>query len=135
MKKNDIYDFVKKAYDIIRDKAIDLDFDTTRYRMELVKKLEAILNTQFTNTRDFNLKVGNFIRNQEIKQKPVTARLKKIRKKFNWTQKEMAKQLGFKSHVTINNYEKGLRYPPKKILIWLERQEELTGENVTEATM
>lgn len=113
---------VKKLYQILTNPNNPTDANSFQWRVRTVSCLENLLNTQFTNTRDFKRKTKNYLKNYEVRKKPVTERIKKARKKNGWTQRELAKQLGFKSHVAIVNYEKGKRYPPRKVFQWLEEQ-------------
>lgn len=43
-------------------------------------------------------------------------RVKLARRRLGWSQERAAEYLGFKSKVSIMKYEKGLRYPKKKVL-------------------
>ena len=113
--------FVKKAYDLISERK-DLGPSATQTRIFLLQWLETTLRTQFENTRNMKHKIEKYLGNYQVKQKPVAKRIKKARKKRNWTQKELADHLGYKSHVTIAQFEKGLRYPPEKIFQWLETE-------------
>lgn len=116
----DIRYFVKKGYQILTNPNRPNDSDSVQWRVQLVRCLESLLNTQFRNTRDFRRKIKEYLKNYEIRKKPVGDRIKKARKKLGLTQKQVAEQLGFKSHVAIVNYEKGKRYPPNKVFQWLD---------------
>ncbi|MBA7515516.1 hypothetical protein ES705_07558 [subsurface metagenome] len=43
-------------------------------------------------------------------------RVRSARRRLGWSQERVAEYLGFKSKVSIMKYEKGLRYPKKKVL-------------------
>lgn len=43
-------------------------------------------------------------------------RVRLARRRLKWTQGQVAEYLDFKSKATITKYEKGLRYPKKKVL-------------------
>ena len=43
-------------------------------------------------------------------------RVKSARRRLKWSQVQVAEYLGFKSKASIMKYEKGLRYPKKKVL-------------------
>ena len=113
--------FVKKAYDLISERK-NTGPSTTQTRIFLIQWLEATLRIQFKNTRDMKHKIEKYLGNYQVRKKPVAERIKKARKKRKWTQKELADHLGYKSHVTIAQFEKGLRYPPERIFQWLEAE-------------
>lgn len=48
-------------------------------------------------------------------------RIKKAREKKGWTQKELAQQLGYESHMTIWRWENDDYPPPNRALMALER--------------
>ena len=112
--------FVKKLYQIISNPDRPTDADSFQWRLKAVKVLEKMLRTDFKNTRDFRRKVENYLKNYEIRKGSAAYRIKKARKKLRLTQKQAAEHLGFKTHVTFVNYEKGKRYPPDKVFRWLE---------------
>jgi ribosome-binding protein aMBF1 (putative translation factor) len=112
--------FVKKAYQLITSRTTPTDSNSVQTRVLLAEWLEKFLKTEFKDTRDFKQKIQRYLEGYEIRKAPVGERIKKLRKKKGWAQKELAKHLGLKSHVTIVNYEKGLRYPPKKVFQWLD---------------
>jgi len=113
--------FVKKAYQLITSRNTPTDPDSVQTRVLLAEWLEKFLKTAFTGTRDFKQKIQRYLEGYEIRKAPLNERIKKLRKKKGWTQKELAKHLGLKSHVAVVNYEKGLRRPPKRIIQWLEK--------------
>lgn len=117
-KKNRRY-FVKKAFQSLTNPERPMDANSVRRRIVLVRHLENVLRTRFESARDFRRKIENYLKNYEIRKGTAGDRIKKARKKSRLTQKELAKKLGFKTHVTILNYEKGKRYPEEKVFQWL----------------
>ena len=79
-----------------------------------------MLNTEFKNTRDLRQKVQKYLKGYEIRKGSTGERIQRARKKLGVTQKELAKELGYKNHTAIAQFEKGLRYPPGKVFKWLE---------------
>ena len=115
--------FLKKAYQILIDPNRSTDVDSVQWRVSLIRCLESILRTQFVNTRDFNRKIREFLRDFDIRKAPAGERIRKARNKIRISQKQLAEQLGFKSHAVIAQYERGHRYPNSKVFQWLEEQE------------
>lgn len=111
--------FVKKAFQILTNPERPLDANSVQQTIVLVRHLENLLRIQFENTRGFRRKIENYLKNYEIRKGTAGDRIKKARKKSRLTQKELAKMLGYKTHVTILNYEKGKRYPDEKVFQWL----------------
>ncbi len=116
-KINDMRYFVKKAFQLINNQSPLGNFQT---RLLLLEWLENFLGTQFKSTRDFKQKVRMYLQNYDARKLPASERIKKARKKLGWTQKELAKFLVYTSHVSIAQFEKGKRYPPKKVFQWLK---------------
>jgi DNA-binding XRE family transcriptional regulator len=112
--------FVKKAYQILSSTNHPEDSNVIQWRTLLVQCLENLLNTEFKNTRDLRQKVEKYLKGYNIRKGTAAERIQRARKKKKLTQKELAKDLGYKSHVAIAQFEKGLRYPPKKVFEWLE---------------
>ena len=117
---NDKRYLVKKLYQIILDPDRPTDAASFQWRVNVIRCLENMLRTDFKNTRDFKRKIENYLNNYEIRKGSAADRIKKARKKLRLTQKQAAEHLGFKTHVTFVNYEKGKRYPPDKVFRWLE---------------
>lgn len=117
---NDKRYLVKKLYQIILDPDRPIDAASFQWRVNVIRCLENMLRTDFKNTRDFKRKIENYLNNYEIRKGSAADRIKKARKKLRLTQKQAAEHLGFKTHVTFVNYEKGKRYPPDKVFRWLE---------------
>jgi len=61
---------------------------------------------------------GTFVKADENTRrgKSFSERIRAARRRLKWNQEQVAEYLGFKSRATITNYEKGLRYPKKKVL-------------------
>lgn len=91
------------------------------WRAMAVRYLEKELKTDFKNTRDMKQKVENYLVDYKLRKIPISQRIAKARKKRKLTQKELAKELGYKSHVPIAQFERGLRYPPDKVIQWIEQ--------------
>ncbi len=117
---NDMRYFVKKAFQLINSQNTPTHSQAVQSRAYLIDWLEVCLNTRFQNTRDFRRKIGKYIQNYDARKLPASERLKKARKKLGWTQKELAKFLGYTSHVSIAQFEMGKRYPSKKVFQWLK---------------
>jgi DNA-binding XRE family transcriptional regulator len=117
---NDKRYLVKKLYQIILDPDRPTDAASVQWRVNVIRCLENMLRTDFKNTRDFKRKIENYLKNYEIRKGSAADRIKKARKKLRLTQEQAAEHLGFKTHVTFVNYEKGKRYPPDKVFRWLE---------------
>ncbi len=112
--------FVKKAFQILSNRDFPKNADGTQWRTLLIHVLEKLLRTQFQNTRDLKHKINNFLKNYEVRNKPAGERIERARRKKKWSQRELAEHLGYKSHVSIAQYEKGLRYPPQRVFDWLD---------------
>lgn len=113
-------EFDKELYIEICRKDRPLDPRSIQDRVDLIKILEKRLKTEFFNTRDFHEKVGNHFNRFRPHIIPVSTRVRKARKKLRWSQKQLAAHLGYKSHVSIAHYERGLRYPSSEVLKWLK---------------
>ena len=116
--------FARKVVQILVNPDGFNDTNSVQWRVLLVCCLENLLKTKFESTRDFKRKVGEYLKNFDGRRLPIGERIRKARKKLSWTQKQLADHLGFRRHVTISNYEKGLRYPPDKVFRWIEEQGE-----------
>ena len=117
---NDKKYFVKKISQILSNKTRPTDSTSVQWRVDAVRRLERMLRTEFKGTRDFKRKTEEYLANYQIRKGSVADRIKKARKKLRWTQKQAAEHLGFKTHVTFVNYEKGKRYPKEKVFEWLK---------------
>lgn len=113
---SDDYYFVKKSRQII-EKA-------DRYPTGLIPILEQVMMTDFKHTRDYKEKVKKYLANNKGNGRkriiPVERRLVKARKKLGWTQDRLAEELGYNSRKTIQRYEDGSQYPPKRVFKWLD---------------
>lgn len=117
---NDKHYLIKKLYQIISNPERPTDPDSFQWRVNAVRFLEKALKTDFVNSRDFRRKIEDYLKNYEVRKGSAADRIKKARKKKKLTQKQLAEHLGFKTHVTIGNYEKGKRYPGEKVFEWLK---------------
>jgi DNA-binding XRE family transcriptional regulator len=96
------------------------DQQSLEWRIQLVRSLENALRSDFINTKDYKNKINDFLCDCDFRRKDINLRIKGARKKLKLTQKQLAKRLGYKSHVTIAQFEKGSRYPSKRVFRWLE---------------
>lgn len=117
---------VKKLYQILTNRASPTDSNSVQWRIIILQYLENSLRTQFSNARTFKRKVEAYLEGYEVRSRPVGELLRKTRKKKKWSQKDLAKHLGYASHVPITNFERGLRYPPKKVLQWLKEEQKMS---------
>lgn len=115
--------FVKKVFDILTSPDLPTDPNSVQFHIGAYRCLENILSTQFKNTHDFKEKIARYLGDYDLRKTEPKERLKRARKKAGLTQKDLAALLGFKSQVSIAHIEEGKRYPPKKVLEWLEKQE------------
>lgn len=114
---------LKKTYQIISNPDRLLDSNSVHWRVNALRFLEHKLRTKFVNTRDLKRKIMDFLSDYEVRRIPVNVRIRKARKKKRWRQKDLANCLGYKCHVPISYFEKGLRYPPAKVFRWLKEVE------------
>lgn len=111
---------MRAALQIISNPNRPWDQQSFEWRTQLVRSLENALGFDFKSTRDFRRKLNDFLEDCDFRKRDITLRIKAARKKLKLTQKQLAKQLGYKSHVTIAHFEKGSRYPSKRVFQWLE---------------
>lgn len=114
--------FVKKIYQILCDSNGSVDSFSTQWRVTAVISLEKLFKIEFKNTRDLRRRVEDYLKHYRIRKGSAGKRIKKARIKKKWTQKQLAGYLGYKSHVPIAYFEKGVRYPPDKVFQWLESE-------------
>ena len=113
---------VKKLCQITQNPDHPIDSVSIQWRVSVVEFLEKFFRSPFTSTRDMKRKAEEYLNGYEIRRKPVGERIRKARKKNRWSQQELAKHLGYKNHVAIVQFERGLRYPPAKVFGWLEEE-------------
>jgi len=118
---NDRKYIVNKAFQIIANPDRPWDLPSTEFRLHLVRSLENIISSEFKNTKEFKRKINDILMDCDFRKKEINLRIINARKKLKITQKQLADQLGYKSHVTIVHFEDGSRYPSKIILQWLEK--------------
>lgn len=111
---------VKKLFQILQNPDRPMDPASTQWRIEAIEYLEKIFRSSFPSTRDMKTKTEDFLNGYEVRRKPVSERIRKARKKKRWSQQDLAQHLGYKNHVAIVQFEKGLRYPPAKVFQWLD---------------
>lgn len=113
---------IKKLSQILHNPDHPMDPVSTQWRISAVEYLEKFFRSSFTCTRDMKRKTEDFLNGYEVRRKPVSERIKKARKKKRWSQQDLAQHLGYKNHVAIVQFEKGLRYPPAKVFRWLDNE-------------
>lgn len=113
-----MYELYKKITDPCRP----LDSCSVQKRTAHNKAIEKLLKTEFLTSRDLRRCVEEYLRNFKTRKGTASERLSRARKKKKWIQKELAARLGYKSHVPISYFEKGLRHPPERIFNWLKEQ-------------
>lgn len=113
---------VKKLYQKISNLSRPLDTFSIQMRINEIRHLEKLMRTEFRNSRDMRRKIEDYQENYDARKMSVSRRIKKARKKKRLTQRELAELMGYKSHVPITYFEKGLRYPPDKVFHWLEQE-------------
>lgn len=115
---------VKKLCQIIQnpDHLMNLGI-STQWRVSVIEFLEQFFRSPFSSTKDMKRKIEEYLNGFEVRKKPVGERIRIARKKNGWTQKKLARHLGYISYVSIIQFERGSRFPPKKIFHWLEEVE------------
>ncbi len=121
--KEDIRYKAKKLYQTITNQDQPLDAFSLQKRVNTVRYLENIQGTQYRSTRDMRRKIEYYLKDFDARRNPIHIRLRRARKKKKLTQLELANRLGYKSHVAITQFEKGLRYPSDRVICWLEKAE------------
>ncbi len=111
---------IKKLCQVIQNPDHPMDPISTQWRVSAIEFLEKFFKSSFSSTRDMKRKTEDYLNGFEVRKKPVAERIRKARRKKRWSQQELAKHLGYKNHVSIAQFEKGLRYPPAKVFRWLE---------------
>ncbi len=99
------------------------DWGATDQRVEVVRRIETILKKEFNNTRELTEFVQVYVIDIDNRKLPLNQRLRRARKKQKLSQRELAKMFGFKTHVSIAQFELGKRMPTKAVLGWLESVE------------
>lgn len=111
---------VKKAIQIFEDTDRPIDSDSVQWRVQIIRALENELRTGFKDTRDFRNKVGKYLAGYDLRKPRPPIRIIKARKKLGLTQMDLARQLGYKNHVPVAQFERGKRYPTRRVFKWLE---------------
>jgi DNA-binding transcriptional regulator YiaG len=112
--------FVKKAYQVLCSADRPSDSSSDQEHSGLVRELERRLKTEFNSTRDLNEKVEKYLAGYDLRKAEPSARLRRARKKLKLTQGELARRLGYTSHVPIANFERGKRPLTRRVSEWLE---------------
>jgi len=125
----------KELYDIICNRVLGDDSPGVQQRVEIIRELESITGKEFRNTSEFHQEVQAYIKNKGERISSIGARIKKARKRGNWSLSQLARSLGFRSHSTFIMYEQNKRLPPKEVMEWLLQEENALGahpmQNVT----
>jgi DNA-binding transcriptional regulator YiaG len=111
---------IKRAYQILFDSKRPTDPESANLVIEMLKWFEKMFHTEFKSTKELKEKLEDYLKDYDERRRPLSERIKKARKKNRWTQKELANHLSYKSHVSISQFEKGQRYPSKRVMQWLE---------------
>jgi ribosome-binding protein aMBF1 (putative translation factor) len=111
---------MKKAVQVLEDQNRPQDSDSVQRRVQLIRALEGELRTEFKDTKDFREKVGKYLAGYDLRKPEPAKRVIGGRKKLRITQLELARRLGYKSHVPIAQFERGKRYPTRRVFQWLE---------------
>jgi len=138
---NQLTTFYEKGKAVCDD-YVDIICDTCIQAMCFgVQKLEKELRTDFVDKDDMEEKLSYYETEKkkiekveesdittakeplDVKVKSLGERLKAVRKKLQWNQKELAEYLGIKSRRTIARYENDERKIPENIKDWIKRLE------------
>ena len=119
---NDKMYFMKKLFELIINHSLPDDSESIQWRVSAIKYFEIVLKKEFVDTHDFKQKVGDYLKGYDLRKPANKERIKKARKKLGLTQKNLALQLGYKSHVPIAQFESGTRSPSSKVIEWLEKK-------------
>jgi DNA-binding XRE family transcriptional regulator len=114
---------VKWIWQALTDPERPWDTASVDLRIRLIQFLEKLLRKDFTNIPDLKLHVERFLEGLDGRRMPVSQAIKRVRKKRNLTQRQLAELLGLKDHTLISKYENGERVPPEKVLAWLKEGE------------
>lgn len=123
---------VKELYEIICNRVLGDDSSGVQQKVEIIRELESITGKEFRNTAEFHQEVQAYIKNKGERIASLGARIKRARKRKKWSLKELAKNLGFRSHATFIMYEQNKRLPPKEVMEWLIQEENALGTHPTQ---
>ena len=112
---------VKRTFQILTKPDRSGDSDHVNHCLRLIRCLEKTLKTEFRSTKEFREKTEQFLEGFDLRNNPISDRIKKARRKMGWTQKQLADHLGYASHVPIAQFEKGKRQPTKRVEDWLQK--------------
>jgi hypothetical protein len=122
----------KELYDIIYNRVLGDDSSGVQQRVEIIRELESITGKEFRNTSEFHQEVQAYIKNKGERILSLGARLKRARKRKEWSLKQLARNFGFRSHSTFIMYEQNKRLPPKEVMEWLLQEENALGAHPTQ---
>ena len=113
---------VKKTLQILENPNRPMDHEAVQDRLGLIRGLEKEFRTQFSNTADWRDKGERYLDGYDLRKSDPRTRLRKARKKFRLSQKQLAEEVGYSSHVPITQMERGKRQVSKQVLTWLEER-------------
>lgn len=119
---------VKWIDKVIFDPDRPCDSASVDRRLMLIRHLEDMMHTGFSNTADLRQHVDRFLDGRDGRRLPVAKAIKRARKNLGLSQVDLADQLGLKDHTLISKYESGKRVPPLKVTEWLTQAENVTQE-------
>jgi DNA-binding XRE family transcriptional regulator len=110
----------KKVYQILTRPDRPENSNSIQEFIALIRDLEKRLKTQFNDTKDFRQKLEKYLEGYDLRKADPPSRLRRARKKLRLTQMELARHIGYTSHVPIAQFEKGKRAPTRRVLEWLD---------------
>lgn len=111
---------VKRLWLVLTDPDRPCDSVSVEYRLGLIRFLEKLMRAEFASTADLRQHVERYLSGHDGRRLPVPQAIKRARKKFKLTQRQLAETLGLKDHTLISKYESGKRVPTGKLLDWLK---------------
>ena len=122
----------KQLYEIICNHELGDDSSSVQQRVDIIRELESITGKEFRNTSEFHREVQAYIKNKGERIVSLGARIRKARKRKGWSLKQLARNLGFRSHSTFIMYEQNKRLPPKEVMEWIIQEENALGAHPTQ---
>ena len=114
---------IRRDYEWLMECSWSTDSQETQLRLEVLRFLEKELKKDFHSTHKLREIMDAFFSGDDRRKLPVHERIKRARRKRHLTQGGLAKQLGFKGHSAINQFEKGKRRPTQNVVDWLAEAE------------
>lgn len=119
---------VKRIWEILNNPGRPCDHISVNDRVRMIGYLERLFRTQIRNTAQLKELVSRFLGGLDGRRLAIPQALKRARKKFRLSQRQLAELLGLKDHTLISKYESGKRAPTGGILAWLKEAENVTGK-------